>query len=171
MITGDKLRMPNAELLDYPKRIEKRVMIEAATPKVWEYLTAPALMTQWMGDPEMRIEILTDWKAGSPFVIKGFHHVPFENKGTIILFEPENIFQYNYLSSLSNLKDLPENYTIITFSLVPKNDQTELRVEAENFPTFEIYKHWDFYWNGTIHILKRVIENVDESSSHKSVGD
>lgn len=112
-----------------------------------------------MGDEEMEIEIITDWRVGSPFVIKGFHHVHFENKGTILQFEPDSILQYDYLSSMSNLEDLPENYTTITFSLIPKDDQTELRVEAENFPTFEIYKHLEFYWNGTLQIIKERIEN------------
>ncbi|WP_343636815.1 SRPBCC domain-containing protein [Fluviicola sp.] len=145
--------------MNFPQQIEKHILIQASPEKIWSYLTNPELMQQWMGDPEMRIEILSDWKVGGPFVIKGFHHAPFENRGTILQFEPGKAFQYEYLSSLSNLEDEPENYTVISFYLAPKEDGTELCVEASNFPTVEIYKHWEFYWNGTLQIIKWRIEN------------
>jgi bisphosphoglycerate-dependent phosphoglycerate mutase len=38
-------------------------------------------MTKWMGELEMKIEIETDWRVNSPMIIRGFHHVEFENKG------------------------------------------------------------------------------------------
>lgn len=141
------------------QQIKKSILINVNQIKVWEYLTNSDLMKQWMGDPEMNIEIISDWKVGSEFTIKGFHHEHFENKGTIQQLEPEVIFQYNFLSSLSDLADEPNNYTIITFILTPKGEQTELTVEATNFPTETIYKHLEFYWNGTIHLLKQVIQN------------
>ncbi|AEA44854.1 SRPBCC family protein [Fluviicola taffensis] len=153
-----ELRMPNYEFSNHPKRIEKSILIQDSPAKIWEYLTNPDLMKQWMGDPEMNIEVITDWKVGNPFGIKGFHHLQFENKGTILQFEPEKIFQYEYLSSMSNLADTPENHTMITFNLVPKAEKTELIVEAENFPSKIIYKHLEFYWNGTVTLLKNLIE-------------
>jgi uncharacterized protein YndB with AHSA1/START domain len=139
--------------------ITRTISINASPSKVWKHLTEPDLMKEWMGDEEMEIDILSDWKIGSSFIIKGFHHKPFENRGTILRFETERVFQYEYLSSMSGLEDAPESYTRISFYLAPKYGETELTVEAENFPTFEIYKHWEFYWNGTIHILKQVIES------------
>jgi len=141
------------------QHIQKTILIHSDPVSVWQYLTNPDLMKQWMGDPEMKIEVITDWKVGNPFVVKGFHHQQFENKGTILQFEPEIIFQYSYLSSLSNLDDTPENHTMITFTLVPKDGKTELTVEVANFPTEVIYKHLEFYWNGTVHLLKQVIQN------------
>ncbi|MNJ85487.1 hypothetical protein D3C87_29620 [compost metagenome] len=138
--------------------IKRSILINSPLSKVWEHLTAPELMQQWMGDPEMQIEIVTDWKTGKPFVVKGFHHAHFENHGKILQLESESIFQYSHLSSLSDLPDEAENYTIITFQLKETNGQTELTVETENFPTESIYKHWEFYWNGTMHLLKDLIE-------------
>ena len=151
--------MPNYELLEYPQRIERSILIDANPSEVWNYLTLPVLMKEWIGDEEMEIDILSDWKIGGLFVIKGFHHEPFENRGTILRFETERVFQYEYLSSMSGLEDAPESYTRISFYLAPKDGETELTVEAENFPTFEIYKHWEFYWNGTLSIIKWRIEN------------
>lgn len=65
-----------------------------------------------MADPEVGIELITNWKVGSPITIKGFHHIKFENKKTVLQFEPDKVLQYDYLSSLSRLPDKPENYSI-----------------------------------------------------------
>jgi len=140
------------------KKVEKTVSINTSHSKVWEYLTDPNLMKKWMGEPEMNIEIITDWVVGNPILIKGFHHIEFENKGTILQFNPHKIVQYSHLSSISRLPDTRENYAIITFLLTPNEKQTLLTVKIENFPTESIYKHLDFYWHGTTTILKKIIE-------------
>jgi uncharacterized protein YndB with AHSA1/START domain len=137
--------------------ISKTIHINAPTSAVWETLTNPELMQKWMSETE--ITILADWKVGNPFIIRGvLHRVKFENKGTVLQFEPEKLLQYTHLSSLSKLPDTLENYSILEFRLAPINDQTELAFTASNFPTETIYKHLAFYWNVTLEILKRMIE-------------
>jgi len=127
---------------------------------VWEALTNPELMKKWMSETE--INIITDGKVGSPMIIRGnLHGIKFENKGTVLQFEPEKILQYNYLSSISRLPDQPGNYSSIEFQLALIEDQTALTVLVSNFPTEIIYKHLAFYWNVTLEILKRLIENQE----------
>ena len=104
------------------------------------------------------VKIITDWKVGNVIIIKGFHHIQFENKGTVLQFEPNKILQYNYLSSLSQLPDEPGNYSIIEFRLEPAEDQISLTLTVSNFPTETIFKHVDFYWRGTIEVLRKLIE-------------
>jgi uncharacterized protein YndB with AHSA1/START domain len=140
------------------QRIDKTSIINASLSAVWDTLTNPDRMKQWMEEPGMEIEIVTDWKAGSPIVIKGFHHIKFENKGTVLRFEPEKVIEYNYLSSLSRLPDKPENYTTIEFRLTPVKNGTSLTLTLGNFPTETIFKHVDFYWSTTISILKKLVE-------------
>ena len=140
------------------QQIEDKIIIAAPSTTVWEYLTNPNLMKQWAGEPAMEIEISTDWKVGNPIVIKGFHHVHFENKGKILQFKPTSILKYDYLSSLSRLPDVSDNHTIIEFRLAPLKNQTSLTLTLSNFPDESIYKHVDFYWKTTIQILKNVIE-------------
>jgi uncharacterized protein YndB with AHSA1/START domain len=65
------------------------VTINSNSDKVWTTLTDLELMTQWLGDPEMKIEVQTDWKINSPIFIRGFHHVKFENKGIILHYDRE----------------------------------------------------------------------------------
>ena len=140
--------------------VSKTVHINAPTSVVWETLTNPELMKKWMSETE--INILTDWRVGNPFVIRGhLHRVKFENKGTVLQFEPEKLLQYSHLSSLSRLTDTPENYSIIEFRLSPIHNQTTLTLTASNFPTETIYKHFRFYWNVTLEILKRMIEKEE----------
>jgi uncharacterized protein YndB with AHSA1/START domain len=151
---------PDRSLYTMAQRIDKTIIIEATPSAVWDRLTNPDLMKQWMAEPEIGIEIITDWKVGSPIIIKGFHHIKFENKGTVLQFEPGKVLQYNYLSSLSRLPDSPENYSIVEFRLAPLEHHTSLTLTISNFPTEIIFKHVDFYWKTTIVLLKKFIENL-----------
>jgi uncharacterized protein YndB with AHSA1/START domain len=136
---------------------KKAVTIQASAPEVWETLTNQVLMKKWMFETE--IEIITDWKIGSPIVIRGdLHGMYVESNGTVLVFEQEKKLQYNHLSSLSRLPDELENYSIIEFILSPIENQTILTITLSNFPTEEIYRHLAFYWNVTLEILKKQIE-------------
>jgi uncharacterized protein YndB with AHSA1/START domain len=138
--------------------MEKTIVIQAPPSVVWNTLTQPDLMKAWMGEPEMEIEVTTDWKVGNPIMIKGFHHIKFENKGSVLQFEPNSRLKYDYLSSISRLPDKAENHTILEFRLTPLEKQSSLKLILSNFPTEAILKHVDFYWGTTLEILKKVIE-------------
>jgi uncharacterized protein YndB with AHSA1/START domain len=139
------------------KIVNKTVHINAPTSKVWEALTSPELMKKWMFDTE--IKIITDWKVGNPIVIRGsLNGKKFENNGTVLQFEIEKILQYDHLSSLSRLPDKLENYSVLEFGLAPIENQTSLTLTLSNFPTESIYKHLAFYWNVTLEVLKRMLE-------------
>ena len=141
------------------KIASKIVHINAPTSAVWETLTRPARMKKWMM-PDTEIDILTDWQVGNPFIIRGnLHGIQFENKGIVLQFEMEKILKYSHLSSTSRLADKAENYSIIAFELEPIENQTALTLTLSNFPTETIYKHLAFYWNATLEILKKMVEN------------
>jgi uncharacterized protein YndB with AHSA1/START domain len=142
------------------QQISKTIIIQAPPHIVWGTLTKPSLMRQWMAEPEMELEISTNWNSGSAIVTKGFHHVKFESKGIVLQVEPDRVLRYNYLSSLSRLPDNPDNYTIIDFKLEPLGDQTSLTLTLSNFPTEAIFKHVDFYWETTLRIMKTFIEKI-----------
>lgn len=135
----------------------KTVTLGAPAIKVWNALTDVQLMQQWMS--EEQLEIITDWQVGSLIIIKAMAHwVPSESKGTVLRYEPEKELHYTHLSSLSRLPDEPESYTTLAFSLAPIEQQTALTLMLSNFPTESIYKHLAFYWNVTLELLKRFIE-------------
>ena len=135
----------------------KTVQIDAHIAKVWDTLTAPKLMKKWMSETE--IDIITDWRVGGPILTRGrLHGIKFENQGTVLQFEPEKILRYSHLSSISRLPNRPESYSILEFRLAPVDNQTTLTIAVSNFPTETIHKHLAFYWNVTLEILKRRIE-------------
>lgn len=139
------------------KTFTKTIHISAPVSKVWEALTNPELMKRWMSETEINIH--TDWKVGTPMVIRGrLHGINFENRGTVLQFDPGKILQYSHLSSVSRLPDETESYSILEFRLAPVENRTTLTLTVSNFPTETIYKHLAFYWNVTLEILKKMIE-------------
>jgi uncharacterized protein YndB with AHSA1/START domain len=147
--------------------VENSVAIEAQPSAVWRALTDPDLMKRWMAEPVMGLEIFTDWKIGGPIIVKGHHNnVDFENKGTVLEFEPNSILRHSHLSSVSRLPDEAENYTVIEFRLTRvEGNSTLLNVRASNFPSEAIFKHWEFYWRVTIEVVKRFIESTREKTT------
>jgi len=139
--------------------ITHTIVINSDPVDVWRALTEPQLMNQWMFESEL--EIITDWKIGSPIIIKGsLEFSDFENKGILLKYEPKRILQYSHLSSLSALPDQLKSYTIIEFRLTPENGQTNLTLTLSNFPTRAIYHHFAFYWIITLDILRKFCESL-----------
>lgn len=138
--------------------IEIQVLINADPGTIWEILTEPELMKQWMGEPEMKLEINTTWKINSTIIIKGFHHINFENTGIVLKYEENSLLSYSHLDSISRLDDKPENYSIIEFNLEQVQHQTLLKINLDNFPTETIFKHLQFYWTNTIGLIRKMAE-------------
>lgn len=138
----------------------KTVDINMPVSNLWSALTEPVRMKGWMANPAdgIDIDIVTDWTVGGPIFIHGqLHGLAFENRGTVLQFEPQRALRYSHLSSISRLPDVPESYSIITFQLGPVGEQTKLTLTLSNFPTEAIYKHLVFYWNVALERLRRTV--------------
>lgn len=140
------------------RAFNKSVVIAAPADLVWEALTDPDRMKEWMF--HSAIEITTDWTVGGPFVIKGeLHGIPFANRGRVLSFDRPVLIEYTHLSSASRLADEPEHYARIRFVLSAVSaDETRLTIDISGAPSDVIHKHLAFYWNSTLEILKRHIE-------------
>jgi uncharacterized protein YndB with AHSA1/START domain len=134
------------------------VVIQASADDVWAGLTRPERMREWMGEPEMALEIHADWRVGGPLVVRGMHHGRFENRGAVLAFEPGRRLSYTHLSSVSRLPDEPGSYTTLDFRLVPDGGGTCLDLTMHGFPTDSIRRHLVFYWSVTLMVLKRYVE-------------
>lgn len=144
--------------MTHPETIHKTIHIKAPAAKVWATLTEPALLKQWLTDAE--VDIISDWKTGSPLVIRGnLHGLPFENRGVILQFEPGKVLQYTHWSTLSGHDDVPENYSTITFHLSPEPGGTSLAFTQSGFASEVIYRHFNFYWNTALDLVRRLNEN------------
>lgn len=152
------------------KTIHQTFSIDAPAAKVWDALTNPELLKQWLSDAEVRV--VSDWKTGSDIFFYGtMHGKPYVDKGTILRFEPEMVFQYAYLSCFSKLPDVLENHAVLTFRLTSDGQCTDLDVTVGNCVTEAIFAHLNFYWSITPVILKRFIEQSGDpavvTTAHK----
>jgi uncharacterized protein YndB with AHSA1/START domain len=138
------------------------VIIHADIKLVWKTLTDLELMTKWLGEPEMKIEVQCNWIVNDPIFIRGFNHVKFENKGIVLKFDKNSRLSYTHLSSISHLADKQENYSILDFTLIRATDDMSLQLNITNFPTEVIRKHLEFYWRTTVVKIKKMAEEMTD---------
>ena len=146
-------------MADSSPPIIKTIAVAAAPAEVWQVLTTPAMIPQWMSDEELSVRL--EGHAGGAIVIRGLlHGMPFENHGTVRAFEPERLFSYSYWSTLSasRLADVPENHTLVRFALAPADQGTLLTLTLCDFAEPAIRPHANLYWGPTLQILKAVCE-------------
>jgi uncharacterized protein YndB with AHSA1/START domain len=110
------------------------VTIDAPKADVWDALTNPAKVKQYMHGTEMS----TDWKVGSPIVWRGeWKGESYEDKGTILEVKPQRLIKYTHWSPLGGSEDKPENYHTVTYELAGDDGKTTLTLMQDNNPTQE----------------------------------
>ena len=134
----------------------KAIVINATVEKVWEALTNPEIVKQYM----FGAEVVSDWKKGSPIVYKGmWDNKPYQDKGTILEIEEQKLLKSTYFSPLSGLEDIPENYNVVSYELTPlDNGTTKLTVTQTNNSSEEGAKRAEANWNMVLTTLKGLLE-------------
>jgi uncharacterized protein YndB with AHSA1/START domain len=108
---------------------EVSIDVRAPQHRVWQALTDPDLVQQYF----MGARVNTDWQVGSPITFTGeWEGKPFEDKGEILEFEPEQRLSYSHWSPLSGADDIPENYHVVTVQLSDADDRTEVTLTQSN---------------------------------------
>ena len=129
--------------------------INAPASKVWEALTQPDLIKQYL----FGTEVTTDWKVGSPITYKGiWEGKTYEDKGKILQVEPEKLLVSTFWSALSGLPDVPENYNTIRYELSPVDGGTRLSIIQDNNATQEDADHSARNWQMVLDGLKKLLE-------------
>jgi len=136
-------------------KIEIQIEINAATEKIWDALTNPEIIKQYL----FGTEVISDWTVGAEIVFQGeYEDSQYKDKGTIKVFDVEKRFQYTYLSSFSGLEDIPENYHLITYDLDDKNGITMLTIVQENIQSQEARDHSEKNWEMVLNKIKEIVE-------------
>jgi|GEM_PF-2167995 len=131
-------------LCDEP--VERTIFVAAPIEILATSLAEPSRMAEWMGDDAMPVSVEHEGRAGGLIVVRGRQHVPFENRGRIVRWDPPRRFTWTHLSTLSNLPDEPASYTTLDFALEPACGGTTLSFTMHGFPTLVIRKHLVLYW-------------------------
>ncbi|WP_081500687.1 SRPBCC family protein [Dyella japonica] len=143
---------------DTPAYFREEVVVERPVASVWNHLVNLRSMREWLGGDDYSVEVETTWMPGSAIVIRGAHHLPFENRGVVLSFLPCEEVSFTHLSSLSRLPDQPSSYTTLRFEVHADGQRTVVKFEASGFPTMSIYRHLHFYWAGTLDAFRRYME-------------
>ena len=120
------------------------VTVNASPARVWEALTTPAIIKKYF----FGSDIVTDWKVGSPIFYRGeWQGKPYEDKGTILKFEPEKRLVNTHWSPLSGVPDTPDNYHTVAYELTPHGASTTLTLTQDNNATEDERSHSEQNWN------------------------
>ena len=131
------------------------IEINTKSSNVWVALTSP----EWIKKYLFGTEAISDWKVGSPIIFQGeWEGKKYSDKGTILKFEKNKIFQYDYWSNFSGFEDKPENYTRITFELSETNNKTFLTLIQDHFVTQLQYEHSSKNWEMILTSIKKMLE-------------
>src|SRR3954469_7153103 len=105
--------------------------IKAPTTAVWEALTKPELIKKYF----FGVDVLTDWKQGSPITYKGeWQGREVVDKGHVLEIEPNRLLVTDYFPGSSGLEDKPENYQGVTYQLEGEDGGTRLTVIQDRIP-------------------------------------
>lgn len=133
------------------------VHINAPITRVWEALTNPSMVKEYF----FGTELITDWVIGHPIIFKGeWEGKSYEDKGTVLDFEPNKSLRYNYLSSMSGMEDHPENYANITYDVYEDHGVTALTVTQDHIQSDEAKKHSEENWAAVLKGLKEYLEKA-----------
>jgi len=112
----------------------KNVTINAPMAAVWDALIDPVQVEEYMHGTHLS----TDWEVGKPITWSGeWQGRTYEDKGTVLVFEPGTTLSYTHWSPMGGTEDKPENYHTVTYELVQNGATTILTLTQDNNATRE----------------------------------
>lgn len=137
--------------------VSKSIEINAAPSKVWEVLTNPEIIKEYL----FGTETITDWNPGSDIIFQGeYQGHSYKDKGIVRENIENEKLSYNYWSGFSGLEDKPENYSLITYSLSESVSGTNFTWTQKGFANEEGYKHSDSGMDEFIGKIKVIAEKL-----------
>lgn len=134
---------------------EASITIRAPASKVWEALTKPELIKQYL----FGSEVVTDWQVGSPIYYRGeWQGRSYEDKGTVLEVQRERRLVSTHWSPLSGVPDTPENYHTVTYLLAEHDGSTDVTIRQDNNASEEEKTHSEQNWQTVLAGLKKLVE-------------
>ena len=98
-------------------------------------------------------------RVGSPIFFRGeYEGKKYEDKGTIIAFEPEKRLQYTHYSPMGGKPDKPENYHNVTYLLEPSGQTTKVALTQDGNADDDARDHAAKNWSMMLEQLKACVE-------------
>jgi len=135
--------------------VKKSILINAPATSVWQALTRPELVKQYLFGTEMT----ADWRVGGTVTYRGqWEGRSYEDKGRVRIFDPEKRLQTTYFSPLSGLEDKPENHHTVTYELSEAEGRTTLTITQDNNRSPEAAEQSAGNWAMVLEGLKKLLE-------------
>ncbi len=132
------------------------VTINAPTSRVWDALTKPELVKQYLFGTQMT----TDWRVGGPITYEGvWEGKAYKDKGKVLQVEPGKLLVSTYWSAMSGAPDDPEYYQTVSYELFPAGSGTKLTVVQDNNATQEDADHAAKNWKMVLDGMKKLLES------------
>lgn len=143
--------------MDHKLKLTSSEIINAPVSTVWEALTDKEKIKEYF----FGTEVETDWAKGSSITFTGtWEGQEYRDKGVILEIDKEKLLKYSYWSSMSGLRDIPENYATVTYRLHSMNGKTHLEVTQQGFKDREAYEHSRQGWKNVLMGLKKQVEEM-----------
>jgi len=143
-------------MIDKDLVVETQIEIEATPDSVWKAIVTPSLVEKYFFGTTVR----SDWKQGSSIVFSGaWDGKTFEDRGILLEILPRMRLQYTYWSSFSGLEDREENYSIVTYQLVPTDSGTQVTVSQVGFANETASDHAIDGWEQVLGGMKKLVED------------
>jgi uncharacterized protein YndB with AHSA1/START domain len=135
---------------------KRSIIVGAPASRVWQALVRPELVKKYLFGTEMT----ADWRVGGAITYRGqWEGKTYQDKGSVLAYEPEKRLRTTYFSSMSGLEDKPENYSTVTYELSEAGGRTTVTITQDNNPTPESAEHSGRNWQVVLEGLKKVVES------------
>ena len=141
--------------MNHQLEVNKSIEIAQAPMLVWKALTDREMIKKYF----FGTEAISDWQAGSTLVFRGdFEGKSYEDKGNIHMAVPGKLLVYDYWSGFSGLEDIPENYSMVSYTLDKSEKGTLVNLTQKGFASEEAMTHAEGAWDAVLENLKKLLE-------------
>ena len=141
--------------MNHQLEINKSIEIAVAPMLVWRALTDRETIKKYF----FGTEAISEWQTGSPLIFRGeWEGRAYEDKGNIHVAVPGKLLVYDYWSGFSGLEDVPENYSLVSYTLDKSPNGTRVSLTQKGFAGEEARTHADGSWTMVLQNLKELLE-------------
>jgi len=132
------------------------VTVSAEPDEVWKALTDPDLIKQYF----LGTNVTTTWKTGDPITFSGeYNGKEYQDKGTVLVFDPPVKLKTTHFSPSSGLPDIPENHHTVEYALAATPGGTTVTITQGNNANEEEVASSTATWELVLGNLKNFLES------------
>ena len=135
--------------------IKKSVYIDAKPEAVYDALTSSDAIVNYLPIKK----VTSEWKVGGEVLLDGeIDGKQFKDHGLIEILSRPTQFKYSYWSTNHGTERTPENYSTISYRLLPQQKGTQLDLEHSNLRA-EHKQIMDSVWDSLLSSLRKYVEH------------